>query len=127
RRPAWVLGQLRAGPRYMPNIAHTGHNGRRESATRVTIDIDPSVTWKDIRAIRDLWSGPLALKGVMSPDDARRAADVGVTAVIVSNHGGRQLDGAAASIEVLPEIVRAVGNRVEVILDGGIRRGTHVL
>src|SRR6185312_16084232 len=67
------------------------------------------------------------VKGVMSADDARRAADEGVTAIIVSNHGGRQLDGAAASIEVLPQIVRAVGNRLEVILDGGIRRGTHVL
>src|SRR6202040_1535770 len=66
-------------------------------------------------------------KGILSPDDARRAADIGATAVIVSNHGGRQLDGAAASIEVLPEIARAVGAQIEVIVDGGIRRGVHVL
>jgi L-lactate dehydrogenase (cytochrome) len=89
--------------------------------------LDPSVTWKDLREMIDLWGGPFALKGVLSADDARRGADVGATAVIVSNHGGRQLDGATASIEALPEIVNAVGERVEVIVDGGIRRGVHVL
>jgi isopentenyl diphosphate isomerase/L-lactate dehydrogenase-like FMN-dependent dehydrogenase len=89
--------------------------------------LDPSVTWKDIRALIDNWNGPFALKGILSADDARLAVDAGATAVIVSNHGGRQLDGAVAAIEALPEIVRAVGGSVEVILDGGIRRGTHVL
>jgi len=120
-RPAWALGQLRQGPVTMANFA-----GRGKSVGAVG-QFDPSVTWKDVREIIDLWGGPFALKGVMSPDDARRAADVGVSAVIVSNHGGRQLDGAAAPIDVLPEIVRAVGDRLEVILDGGIRRGVHVL
>jgi L-lactate dehydrogenase (cytochrome) len=80
-----------------------------------------------VREIADRWGGPFALKGVMAADDARRAVDSGVTALIVSNHGGRQLDGAAASIEVLPQIVRAVGDRIEVILDGGIRRGVPIL
>jgi L-lactate dehydrogenase (cytochrome) len=75
----------------------------------------------------DLWRGPFIIKGIMSADDARRAADIGATAIIVSNHGGRQLDGAAASIEVLPEIAKAVGSQLEVILDGGVRRGVHVL
>lgn len=93
----------------------------------VPFQLNATVTWKELRDVVDVWGGPLALKGVMSPDDARRAADVGVTAIIVSNHGGRQLDGASASIEALPEIARAVGERLEVILDGGVRRGVHVL
>jgi L-lactate dehydrogenase (cytochrome) len=75
----------------------------------------------------DQWGGPFAVKGIMSVDDARHAADIGATAVIVSNHGGRQMDGAAAPIEVLPAIAAAVGDRIDVILDGGVRRGSHVL
>ncbi len=120
-RPAWAFGQIRRGPVRLANFA--GPDGR----VREFGEFDPSVTWRDVREIMEIWDGPFALKGVMSPDDARRAADLGVRAVIVSNHGGRQLDGAAAPIDVLPEIVRAVGDRVEVILDGGIRRGVHVL
>jgi L-lactate dehydrogenase (cytochrome) len=121
RRPAWALGQLRKGPMTLANFA-----GRAAVAGAVS-QLDPSIGWKDVRELTDRWGGPFALKGVMSADDARRAADVGVTAVIVSNHGGRQLDGAAVPIEVLPEIVRAVAEGMEVILDGGIRRGVHVL
>ena len=75
----------------------------------------------------ELWAGPFAIKGILSPDDALRAAEAGATAVMVSNHGGRQLDGAAAAVEALPHIARAVGDRLEVILDGGIRRGVHLL
>jgi isopentenyl diphosphate isomerase/L-lactate dehydrogenase-like FMN-dependent dehydrogenase len=90
-------------------------------------ELDPSVTWNDVREIADLWKGPFALKGVMSTDDACHALDAGVTAIIVSNHGGRQLDGAAAPIQVLPDIVRALAGRAEVVLDGGIRRGVHML
>jgi L-lactate dehydrogenase (cytochrome) len=89
--------------------------------------LDPSVGWAEVREFIELWGGPFCLKGVMSVEDARQAADVGATAIIVSNHGGRQLDGAAAPIEILPAIVEAVGDRIEVILDGGIRRGVHVL
>src|SRR5579872_142799 len=123
RHPIWALQRLGMGMRWLANFP--GPDGK--PAPIHDLHLDPSITWKDISDVADLWGGPLALKGVMSAEDARRAADVGVTAVIVSNHGGMQLDGAAAAIEALPEIVRAVGDRVEVILDGGVRRGVHVL
>jgi L-lactate dehydrogenase (cytochrome) len=116
--PGWVARRIGKGALRLANTSSYARSGT---------DLDPSVTWKDVREIADLWEGPFALKGVMSAEDARRAADVGVTAIIVSNHGGRQLDGAAAPIQVLPDIVRTVGDHVEVILDGGIRRGAHVL
>jgi L-lactate dehydrogenase (cytochrome) len=93
----------------------------------VNSQFDTAVTWRDLQWLRSLWSGPLAIKGIMSAEDARRAVDAGVDAVIVSNHGGRQLDGLPATIEVLPEVVDAVGGRVEVILDGGVRRGSDVV
>jgi L-lactate dehydrogenase (cytochrome) len=121
RHPAWAMGQLRRGPITLANFT------RRAAGAGAVNQLDPSISWKDLGEIADRWGGPFALKGVMSAQDARRAADAGITAIIVSNHGGRQLDGAAASIEVLPEIVQAVGQRMEVILDGGIRRGVHVL
>ena len=121
RRPSWVLNLAQSG---LPSLA----NFADRIATGKAIGLpDPSLTWKDVRDIVDLWGRPLALKGVMSPDDARRAVDAGVSGVIVSNHGGRQLDGAAPTIEALPEIVKAVGNQIDVILDGGVRRGVHVL
>jgi len=127
--PAWVLKRLgRTSAISIGSFTNRGASRRSASQSNYARhQLDPSVTWKDVREITDLWGGPFALKGVMSADDARRAADAGVNAVIVSNHGGRQLDGAAASIEALPEIARAVGGRIEVILDGGIRRGVHVL
>jgi L-lactate dehydrogenase (cytochrome) len=121
RHPGWAVRQLRNGPIGLANFAQRGASAGALS------QLDPAVTWRDVREIIDRWGGPFALKGVMSVEDARLAADIGVSAVIVSNHGGRQLDGAAAPIDVLPEIVRAVGDRIEVILDGGIRRGTHLL
>jgi L-lactate dehydrogenase (cytochrome) len=128
RHPHWVLGQLRRGKLHLANLPDQARDPRLTQQSRYSAwELDPSVTWKDVREISDQWSGPLALKGVMSADDAKRAADAGATAVIVSNHGGRQLDGAAAPFEVLPQIARAVGDRIEVILDGGIRRGVHVL
>jgi L-lactate dehydrogenase (cytochrome) len=83
--------------------------------------------WNAAEAIRAEWGGPFCLKGVMSPGDARRAADIGASAIMVSNHGGRQLDGARAPFDQLAEIVDAVGDRLEVICDGGIQRGSHVL
>jgi L-lactate dehydrogenase (cytochrome) len=82
--------------------------------------------WEDLKWIRQSWPGLLAIKGVLTGDDARRAVDEGASAVIVSNHGGRQLDGVAASLRALPEIVEAVGNRAEVLMDGGIRRGGDI-
>jgi L-lactate dehydrogenase (cytochrome) len=88
---------------------------------------DASVDWDDLDWFRSIWDGPLAIKGVMTGEDARRAVAAGVDAIIVSNHGGRQLDSLPSALDVLPEIVEAVGDRAEVILDGGVRRGTDVV
>jgi L-lactate dehydrogenase (cytochrome)/(S)-mandelate dehydrogenase len=89
--------------------------------------LDPQLHWDDIKAIRKQWSGPFILKGVLHPDDAAIAIDCGVDAIIVSNHGGRQLDGAVSSLLALPAIAKVVDGRIPVLLDGGIRRGRHVL
>jgi isopentenyl diphosphate isomerase/L-lactate dehydrogenase-like FMN-dependent dehydrogenase len=86
-----------------------------------------AVTWNDLGWIRRLWPGPLVIKGVLTGDDARRAADEGAAAVVVSNHGGRQLDGVPASLRALPEVVAAVHGQIEVLMDGGIRRGTDIV
>ena len=88
---------------------------------------DPRLSWSDVAWIRENWGGKLILKGILDPEDARMAADTGADALIVSNHGGRQLDGARSSISALPRIVEAVGDRIEVHLDGGIRSGQDVL
>jgi L-lactate dehydrogenase (cytochrome) len=85
------------------------------------------VTWEDLRWIRELWRGPLVVKGVLTGDDAKRAVDEGAAAVSVSNHGGRQLDGVPASIRALPEVVAAVNGRAEVWMDGGVRRGGDIV
>ncbi len=85
------------------------------------------VSWSDLEWIRDAWQGPIVVKGVHTGDDARRAIDHGAVALIVSNHGGRQLDGVAPTLRVLPEVVKAAGDRVEVLLDSGIRRGSDVV
>jgi L-lactate dehydrogenase (cytochrome) len=96
-------------------------------AAFTTKQFSASIGWADVDWYRSIWPGPIALKGIMSGEDARRAAERGIEAIIVSNHGGRQLDHAPSPIEVLPEIVDAVGGRAEVILDGGIRRGSDVV
>jgi len=88
---------------------------------------DPTVTWDDLADLRARWQGPLIVKGVMRPDDAVRCVEHGADAIIVSNHGGRQLDGTAAAIEALPAIADAVGDRAELYLDSGIRRGTDIV
>jgi isopentenyl diphosphate isomerase/L-lactate dehydrogenase-like FMN-dependent dehydrogenase len=93
----------------------------------VNSQFDQSVTWKDIDWVRSVWDGPLALKGILNPDDAELAVQHGVDAVIVSNHGGRQLDCVPSAIAALPDVVDAVAGKCEVILDGGVRRGTDVL
>jgi L-lactate dehydrogenase (cytochrome) len=90
-------------------------------------NFDPSVTWKDLEFIREHWDGPLVLKGIMDPDDARRAADIGADGLVVSNHGGRQLDGTPGTAEALPAIAQAVGDRLTVLADGGVRNGLDVL
>jgi L-lactate dehydrogenase (cytochrome) len=85
------------------------------------------VTWDDLKWIRQAWNGPIVIKGVHTAEDARRAVDMGTEALVVSNHGGRQLDGVAPTLQVLPEIAAAVGDRIEVLLDGGIRRGSDIV
>jgi isopentenyl diphosphate isomerase/L-lactate dehydrogenase-like FMN-dependent dehydrogenase len=86
-----------------------------------------AVTWQDLSWIRDVWRGPILIKGILTGDDARRAIDEGAAGVVVSNHGGRQLDGAPATLRVLPEVVAAVNGRAVVLMDGGIRRGGDVV
>lgn len=86
-----------------------------------------AITWNDFRWIRELWPGPIIVKGILTGDDARRAVDEGAAAIVVSNHGGRQLDGVSASIKALPEVVSAVNGKVEVLMDGGVRRGSDVV
>jgi len=94
----------------------------------VTAALEKSViTWKDFSWIRDVWRGPIVVKGVHTADDARKAVDVGAQALVVSNHGGRQLDSVEATLRVLPEVVAAVGDRIEVLMDGGIRRGSDIV
>ena len=96
-------------------------------AAQFSASTDPSVSWRDVAWLRSLSPLPIVLKGVLHPDDARRAAEEGAAAVVVSNHGGRQLDGAVAAIDALPAVSAAAGDRLEVLMDGGIRRGTDVL
>jgi L-lactate dehydrogenase (cytochrome) len=86
-----------------------------------------AVTWEDLKWIRNCWPGPIVIKGVLTGDDGRRALDEGAVAVVVSNHGGRQLDGVPATLRVLPEVVSAVNGRAEVLMDGGIRRGSDIV
>lgn len=93
----------------------------------VDSQFDPSVTWDDLAWVREHWSGPVVLKGVLDPEDARRAAELGMDAVVVSNHGGRQLDDTTSTIRALPSVVDAVGGRAEVLFDGGVRSGLDVL
>ena len=125
----WGLGMLGTPRRSFGNIV--GHaKGVKDAASLMSWtseQFDPQLDWGKIARIRDQWGGKIILKGILDPDDARRAADFGADAIVVSNHGGRQLDGALSSIRMLPEIVRAVGDRIEVHMDGGIRSGQDVL
>jgi L-lactate dehydrogenase (cytochrome) len=125
-RPRWLAAYLGdGGLMKFPNIVLP--SGPMPYAD-VTAALEASmVSWSDLKWIRDAWQGKVVVKGVHTADDARRAIDAGADAVVVSNHGGRQLDGVAATIRVLPEIVAAVDDRVEVLLDGGIRRGGDVV
>lgn len=125
-RPRWVLDVLRdGGLMKFPNIVLP--SGPMPYADVGAALEQSMVCWDDLRWIREAWGGPIVVKGVHTADDARRAMDGGASAVIVSNHGGRQLDGVAATIRVLPEVVSAVGDQVEVLLDSGIRRGSDVV
>ena len=128
-KPRWGLGMLGTSRREFRNIV--GHVKGVENMGSLSEwtskQFDPALSWNDVEWIKKRWGGKLILKGIQDPEDARLAVDSGADALVVSNHGGRQLDGAASSISALPEIVDAVGNRIEVHMDGGIRSGQHVL
>lgn len=128
--PSWSLNYLFRRKFELANVAGQIKEG---SGTLTSVvgymnsQFDRSITWKDAEQAIQRWGGPFAIKGIMSVEDARRAVDIGASALMISNHGGRQLDGSTAPFDQLGDIVDAVGDRIEVILDGGIRRGTHVL
>jgi len=128
--PGWTLNNLLHEKFTLANINHmTGEGSKIDKSVidYINNQFDPSMNWKDAEYCVKKWNGPFALKGVMSVEDAKRAIDIGCTAIMISNHGGRQLDGSRAPFDQLAEIVDAVGDKIEVILDGGVRRGTHVL
>lgn len=118
-RPRWTYRYVRDG---LPT-----NFGSLPAATRQKSTERPGGTWDDLTWIREAWNGPLVVKGVLTPEDADRAIDHGADAIVVSNHGGRQLDSAPATLRVLPEIRRTVGDRIEVLVDGGVRRGSDVV
>jgi len=125
-RPYWLFDVgLRGRPHTFGNLGQALPNADDTNAYRkfATMQFDPAVTWKDIAWLRSLWPGRLLVKGIMTREDACAAADAGADGLVVSNHGGRQLDGVASSISKLPEVVAAVGNQLEVYMDGGIRGG----
>jgi len=128
-KPAWLWRVLRAPSRSFGNLA--GQIGGADSvltlAQWIAQQFDPTLSWRDLDWIRDLWPGKLIVKGVLDPEDAEVAAKAGVDAIVVSNHGGRQLDGAPASIRALPYVVDAVAGRSEVLFDGGILSGQSLL
>ncbi|WP_137136174.1 alpha-hydroxy acid oxidase [Rhizobium sp. FKY42] len=128
-RPQWCLGMLGTKRRTFGNIVgHAKNVSDLSSLGSWTAEqFDPRLSWKDIEWIKQQWGGKLIIKGVLDEEDARAAADTGADAIIVSNHGGRQLDGAPSSISMLPKIVAAVGDRIEIHVDGGIRSGQDVL
>ena len=125
-RPGWLARFLLDGglPR-LPNVVIPGQGPMPLLDVSAAL-ARAAVTWEDLRWIRNLWPGPIVIKGVLTGDDARRAIDAGAAAVVVSNHVDRQLDGVPASLRVLPEIVSAVNGQAEVLMDGGIRRGTDI-
>lgn len=128
-KPRWCLGMAMTPRRTFRNIVgHASGVGDMSSLSSWTAEqFDPSLSWADVEWIKKLWGGKLIIKGILDEEDARLAANTGADALIVSNHGGRQLDGAVSSIQALPGIVNAVGKDIEVWMDGGIRSGQDVL
>jgi (S)-mandelate dehydrogenase len=128
-KPAWLFEILRHGLPGMANFAGYQFSTPKgtDIATAVGQEMDPALDWEALKRIRELWPGKLLLKGVERADDAERAAASGCDGIVVSNHGGRQLDGAAATLDALPEIAKSVGSKLTVLLDGGIRRGVDIV
>ena len=129
-RPEWVFKYLTNKKFELANIKHKtdkGTNIAKSVIDYINEQYDPKMNWKDAEYCIKRWNGPFALKGVMSVEDAKRAIDIGCTAIMISNHGGRQLDGSRSPFDQVKAISDTVGDKLEIILDGGIRRGTHVL
>jgi L-lactate dehydrogenase (cytochrome) len=128
-RPAWALSVLRGKRRTFGNLV--GHIPGTENLTSVALwtnaQFDPTLNWSDIEWVRGIWPGKIILKGIADPEDARIASQLGAAAIVVSNHGGRQLDGAPSAISALPAVADAVGSEIEVLFDSGIRSGQDVL
>jgi len=128
--PTWTINYLTHEKFKLANVAHFTKNGSNIAKgvmEYINEQYDPAMSWKDAEYCVKRWKGPFALKGLMSVDDAKKAVDIGASAIMLSNHGGRQLDGSRSPFDQLPAIVDAVGGKIEIIVDGGIRRGTHVL
>jgi len=126
-RPRWLARfLLDGGLPLMPNIV-IPQSGPLRIGNAHTVMGRAAFAWPDLKWIRELWRGPIVIKGVLTAEDARRCVDEGATAIVVSNHGGRQLDGAPASLQALPEVVDAIKNQAEVLMDSGVRRGTDVV
>jgi L-lactate dehydrogenase (cytochrome) len=129
-KPGWAFGMLRARRKTFGNLAGYARSGGtdvKSLSSWIATQFDPTLSWKDVEWIRSLWPGKLILKGVLDAEDARLAAKTGANALVVSNHGGRQLDGAPSSISALPKVVDAVGGEIEVMFDGGIRSGQDIM
>jgi len=129
RRPRWALNMLKTKNREFGNIqgCTTGVDDMGDLMKWTANSFDHKLNWDDIKRFRDMWDGPLIIKGIMESSDAEECVKLGAEAMVVSNHGGRQLDGARSSISVLPEIVEKVGNDIEVWMDGGIRSGQDII
>ena len=128
--PRWIRDVAVGGkPLTFGNLEKAVPGARTPAAFREWVDsqFDPSVTWDDIAWVRENWTGRLIVKGVLDPEDARRAVEAGVDGIVVSNHGGRQLDSVPSTARALPDVVDAVGDRVEVLADGGVRTGLDVV
>jgi L-lactate dehydrogenase (cytochrome) len=128
--PKWTLNYLTHEKFKLANVEHFTKKGSsiaKGVMEYINEQYDPAMSWKDAEYCIKRWNGPFALKGLMSVEDAKKAVDIGASAIMLSNHGGRQLDGSRSPFDQLPAIVDAVGGKIEIIVDGGIRRGTHVL
>jgi L-lactate dehydrogenase (cytochrome) len=128
-KPMWGINYVTHERFKLPQLdEHLDMSGGAMSIGRYFTEmLDPSMSWDDVAEMVQIWNGPFCLKGIMSPDDARKAVEIGCAGIVLSNHGGRQLDGSRAAFDQLAEIVDAVGDRIDVMMDGGIQRGTHII